>query len=403
MSEDLFNFHFADLGGLAKQFDRRFSIYDDERDLDMFGGVQELMEEVSRQCTELLQNRGRDETIFVRLAAASSVNGCCFRTDCGTYLIAVNAGVIYRLRLIMFILMEVDCGNREAFNKEDREWIYNIFGYRLDDAERSLRKIDDPKIQEKLLEEASNRIKDRSNICKNDSFIGDFLAFLALDFAMLHEIQHAALGHLEKSYPLRSLYSRLWESGCSISERSEELQGIEYAADFAAGVFAGRGFAARDSGFRLSGFVGSDDIWCRGLSFSVKVALSLISFSVSLLDARHQESDHPHPELRFLIYFRGVSIGVQELDTMVNSKWRNGISEGYWAVTNAFQHLMIHEPIMWSITSNMQAWYEKFHLSIEVEQMLKRANSQLDKSMKESRPFWLPILLGGPRSNPNQD
>src|SRR6202043_3847333 len=98
--------------------------------------------------------------------------------------------------------------------------------------------------------------------------------------------------------------NRLWESAVDVRDSDAGLiPGRESCADFAAGFFAGIGFPRRMTGFRSYHGQWADDVWSRALAFSLKACLSVVSFDIALLDAKHQRSTRPHPELRFLNYF----------------------------------------------------------------------------------------------------
>jgi len=396
MSANLFNIHFADLEGLVNpDFWDEFVVREAQK-----GQLQLISNSLYRfsdELTQLLHSRGRSESVFIGLAQSAAINGCCALVKDKNYLVAINVGVVLRIRLISQILYEVDSGNSDLFTYHDRDWIYHIFGYEVNEKDSTkIEKISDAEKELDLLLQAARKIKER---LKHSKFLvpsfTELSATLSLAFIILHELHHVAFGHLARNNPNSQMYSRLWESGVNIQQEHYKFyQGIESCADYGAGKVAGLGFCDRSMFFSRYPLSVTDEVYCRFLSFSMKLSLSIIAFEVSYLDNKHQFNTHPHPELRIFSFFDGVQDGISEVYPNVDSNWQDGIAQGYWAITNAFQKLRILEPIAWSWTSNLQAWDNKFFLSKSVQTELENMSQNRFLAWKSCEAYHLPFMTG---------
>jgi hypothetical protein len=129
MLREIFDLFFADLGGAAQVEDLSdFAISDFYH--QEFHAIQATLSNISDDINTVLLSRGRSEKIYIAISNDLSINACCGRHQGDTYLIASNLGVLVRLRAILQILLEINCGNEGVFSKRDRSWIYNLFGYR---------------------------------------------------------------------------------------------------------------------------------------------------------------------------------------------------------------------------------------------------------------------------------
>lgn len=389
-----FDIFYADLGGRLNLNTWEEFFLDDSL-IKEIESLQAALKQTSSDVTELIRKRGRTENVYISMTNHSSINGCCGITSDNNYLLSINIGVLIRLSLISQILWEVDSGNKEVFTSNDKEWIYHIFGYEYLDKNNGneLVKIKSSEKESELLFDAVKKVKSRLKDCKTPFYVTNLAVTFAVNFIVLHELHHVCYGHLNPKNPNKGSSNRLWESGTDLEkENFKTFQGFESLSDYGAGKVFGLRFKERAGLFGSFPLRLNDDIYCRLLSFSLKVCFSIISFDVSLLDAKHLYNTHPHPELRLLSFFDGVNDGINERPHGISNDWRNGLATGYWSVTKSFQDLQIFTPIMWSVTSNMQAFYNDLHFSPEVKRYIKDMNEYRLQSWKECEPYFLPFL-----------
>ncbi|MCA6597985.1 MAG: hypothetical protein IM539_17235 [Pseudanabaena sp. M046S1SP1A06QC] len=394
MLADLFNIYFADLGGLVKSESWK-SVWLNDFEL-LLNFISNALIQLSNSLNDTISDGGRKESIFIGISQSSAVNGYTCFVDDSVYLVCINVGTIIRLFLLAHIMLEIDFGNKDLFTHNDQDLIYSCLGYRFDSKSKNFFRIVDSQEETEILIHLAEGFKERAKYSKVPLQYSMDIAIIAFEFILLHELHHVALGHLDPKNPFRASFNFLPESGVNIRITDyKHLQGIESCADWCAGKMIGLGFKKRQILITQYPIELSDVDFCRTISFSLKLCLSLLAFDVCLLeDRKNRLNSHPHPELRFLSFFDGFINGLSEQHLSVESNWQHGIPQGYYAITEGYKYLNIVEPILWSSSMNMMALGDTMSLSGEVQVYFREITAYRAMMWNACQQYFVPFLIG---------